>query len=241
MAEPGAPPAPFAPDPSDPAALALLRVLAASAVDAFIVTDLDARIQVWNGAAERLYGIDAVDAMGQVIYGLTRVRIVGDIDIPAWLPRQIALTSGGWHGRAIERPRLGRLQGHEVVVESTLSRLVDEAGRPVAVLNIKRDITPSYRLERELATLGNLVTATGQARSRAEIAQTSIDLLCTSTGADSGTIVRFDDEGATIVAEHGLNDQLGARIRAFADRSSPLFRASTDRARSSSATSISCR
>ena len=42
--------------------------------------------------------------------------------------------------------------------------------------------------------------------------------MCTSTGADSGTIVRFDDEGATIVAEHGLNDQLlGVQIRAFAD------------------------
>ncbi len=223
MAEPVAPPAPFAPDPSDPAALAFLRTLAASAVDAFMVTDLDARVRVWNAAAERLYGIDAVDAMGQVIYDLTHARIVGDVDIPAWLPRQIALTSGGWHGRVIERPRLGRLQGHDVVVETTLSRLVDETGRAVGVLSVKRDITPSYRLERELATLGSLATATGQARSRAELAQTAIDLLCTATGADFGAIVRFDGERAAIDAKHDVSAALQERIELLARRTSSLF------------------
>ena len=57
MAEPGAASGADRPDPVEWPTLALLRILAASAADAFIVTDLDARIEVWNAAAEQLYGI----------------------------------------------------------------------------------------------------------------------------------------------------------------------------------------
>ena len=211
VAEPDVAPAPLDPDPTESATLALLRVLAASADDAFIFTDLDARVTVWNAAAERLYGIAAGDALGQDIYGLTDATVVGEVDIPSWLPREIALATGAWHGRVIERPKVGRAIGREVVVEATLSRFVDERGDVDGILNIKRDITASYRLERELATLGSLATATGQARTMAEIAQSAIDLLCTATGAPYGVIIRIDGDRPALEAAHGVDAETSAR------------------------------
>ena len=223
MAVPDPAPAPTVPDPSDPAALALLRVLAASAVDAFIVTDLEARIRVWNAAAERLYGIDAGDAVGRVIFELTEGRIVGQAEVPRWMPREIALADGTWQGRVIERPVIGRKVKQELVFEVALSRLTDDSGRLLGILNIKRDITPSYRLERELATLGSLASTTGLTRSRSEIAQTAIDLLCTATGAEFGAIVRVEADGAEVDATHGLDAAAADRIEQLARRGTRLF------------------
>lgn len=223
MAEPETAPAPHDPDPTEPATLALLRVIAASADDAIIVTDLDARIRVWNAAADRLYGITADDALGRPIRDLTEATIVGEVDVPAWLPREIALATGVWHGRVVERPRVGRSVGREVVVEAALSRLVDERGEVRGLLNIKRDITASYRLERELATLGTLATATGRARSRAEIAATAIELLCAASGAEAGAIVRFDGDRAVIEAGHGLSGEMRSQVEVISQRPSPLF------------------
>ncbi len=223
MAEPDAAPAPTASDPADQPTLALLRMLAASAADAFIVTDLAARVQVWNPAAERLYGISAAEAIGNDIYPLTEARIVGEVDVPSWLPREIALATGAWHGRVVERPRVGRAVGQEVVVETALSRVVDEQGVVRGILSIKRDITASYRLERELATLGSLATATGAARSRSEIAQAAIDLLCTATSADSGLIMRLEGDGAVLEAAHGIEDEIATRAAALTRRGAPML------------------
>ena len=225
MAEPGTASAPNDPDLIDAATLALLRTLAASADDAFIVTDMDARILVWNAAAERLYGIDAEHALDQVIFTLTDARIVGEGNVPIGLPRETALTRGTWHGRVIERPTTGEAVGREVVVETAMSRLDAPDGTPRGVLNIKRDITASYRLEQELATLGTLATATGGARSRAEIAQAAIDVLCQATGARFGVIVRFASDGIAIDAAHEMDDEMRRQAVEMATRDTPVHQA----------------
>ncbi len=199
MADNDAPLLPPDPDPNDPATLALLHSVAASTDDAVIVTDLDAVVRLWNAAAERLYGIPAGEALGRVIYELTEGRVVGEVFVPIAEPRQIALTAGSWHGRVLERATIGRAIGREVVVETSLSRLEAADGTVRGVLSIKRDITASYRLELELATLGTLATATGHARTRHEIAQTAIDLLCAATAASGGMI--FDLEGTAVSVE----------------------------------------
>ncbi|MGZ8527214.1 MAG: PAS domain S-box protein [Candidatus Limnocylindrales bacterium] len=222
MAEPGAAPAPNDPDPTEAATLALLRTLAASADDAFSVTDMDARILVWNAAAERLYGIAAGDALGQVIFALTDAAVVGEGHIPIRLPREIALTSGAWHGRVIERPTTGDAVGREVVVETSLSRLVAPDGTARGVLNIKRDITASYRLEQELAALGSLATATGGARSRAEIAQAAIDVLCLASAARFGVIVWFEPDDVTVDAAHQMDDEMLRRVVDLAASDTPV-------------------
>lgn len=222
MADLDAPPVASDPDPDDPATLALLRSIAASADDALIVTDIDARVRLWNAAAERLYGISADDALGRVIFELTDAHVVGEVFVPIGLPREIALTSGSWHGRVIERATIGRAVGREVVVETSLSRLEAPDGTIRGVLSIKRDITPSYRLELELATLGALATATGRARTRTEIAQTAIDLLCASTSAPIGAILGLEGVAAAIEAAHGVDSSIADRAAALAVPGSPI-------------------
>ncbi len=224
VAELDAPMAPSDPDPNDPTTLALLRSLAASADDALIVTDLDARVRLWNAAAERLYGIAADAAIGRIIYELTVAHVVGEVYVPIGQPRETALISGSWHGRVIERATIGRAVGREVVVETSLSRLQAADGTVRGVLSIKRDITPSYRLELELATLGALATATGRARTRTEIAQAAIDLLCASTGAPVGLILGLEDVTAKVEAAHGV-EPVGERAATLAVLQTPIHTA----------------
>ena len=163
------------------------------------------------------------DAIGRPIVELTEATIVGDVDVPTWLPREIALATGAWHGRVIERPTTGRLAGREVVVEAALSRLADDQGTVTGVLNVKRDITASYRLERELATLGSLATATGTARSRAEIAQAAVDVLCSASSAEFGVILRFAEDRTTIDAAHGLEPGMPDQVAVLGQRRRPVF------------------
>ena len=126
---------------------------------------------------------------------------------------------------SVVRPTIGRAKGREVVVETALSRLVDAAGTVRGLLSIKRDISVSYRLERELATLGTLATATGQARTQAEIADAAIELLCSASASPIGLIARLDGDRADIIASHGVGAEVQARIAPMADPSSPMLAA----------------
>ncbi len=76
----------------------------------------------------------------------------------------------------------------ERVIDVVLSRLDDAQGRPAGVLSVKRDITASDRLERDLAALGSLVSATGEARSRGTLAARALEIAMASTGATQGVI-----------------------------------------------------
>ncbi|MEK6719600.1 MAG: ATP-binding protein [Chloroflexota bacterium] len=176
--------------------IAVLELVARTADDAIAVTDLDARVVIWNAASERLFGIPASLALGRSIFDLSEPFIVGRGD--ARDPRQTALATGSWRGRRIERARIGPNAGREVIVESALSRIDDSDGSAIGVISIRRDVTASVRLEQELAALGTLATATGVARTREEVADGAIGLLCTATRADYGVIIRHDD-GATVV------------------------------------------
>ncbi len=142
--------------------------------DAITVTDLEARIVIWNPAAERLFGIPATIAVGSVIYDLTDSSIVGGASPvglgPAIDPRIVTLGTGSWTGRRIERVLVGPTAGREVVVEAALSRLDAPDGSLIGILSVKRDVTGSVRLEQEFAALGTLATATGVAPTRAEVA-----------------------------------------------------------------------
>ncbi len=66
------------------AMFAALELMAGTADDAIAVTDLDARVHVWNPASERLFGIPATIALGRSIYELTESIMVfgGDLTDP---------------------------------------------------------------------------------------------------------------------------------------------------------------
>jgi PAS domain S-box-containing protein len=182
-----------------------LPTLADVLADAVVVTDMRRRIVIWNDGAERLYGIDRRDALDQPIDQVYDSTIVG-AGISSIGARMLALERGAWHGRIVDRPRLGRRSGEELVIETDLSRLDGPDGQPVGVISVKRDVTASVRLERELATLSSLVTATGDARSRAAFAKRALDVVASASGADHGAIVIAQDGGGRVLAGRDVPD-----------------------------------
>jgi PAS domain S-box-containing protein len=76
-------------------------------------------------------------------------------------------------------------------------------------------VADSARLERELATLSALATATGDTRSRAAFAERAMALLVEHTGAQHGAIAVMHEGTARIVASVGITEAI-ERATAFA-------------------------
>ena len=167
--------------------------------DAITVTDVHRRIVVWNEAASELYGIPASDALGVPIEDLFDSTVVGAGTSSAGA-RGMALERGSWRGRVADRPRLGRLVGREVVIEAVMSRIDGPDDEAVGVLSVRRDITDAVGLERELASLGSLTSATGEARSRETVAHRALEVIAATTGADHGGIVVAHGKAGRLLA-----------------------------------------
>jgi len=181
-------------------------------------------VLVWNAEAERLYGIAASDAVGRTIYELFDSTIVGQ-PLRQEAPRRITIETGVWRGRTIDVPRIGARIGREIAVEAVLSRLSAPDGSFSGIISIKRDITATVRLERELAALGTLATATGQARSVEELAQQAVIALCAATGASSALIVGHTDDDAHVLGSHQVDPRLIHSVESTGVSSSPIVAA----------------
>jgi PAS domain S-box-containing protein len=84
------------------------------------------------------------------------------------------------------------MAGQEVVADVLVTLLRGPDGRPMGALGVNRDVTDSARLEAEMAALGSLVVATDRARSKAEVADAALDILCRATGADAGLVTSME-------------------------------------------------
>lgn len=112
------------------------------ASDAVIVRGLDARILFWSRGAERTYGWQAEEALGQVIHELLHTRF------PMSMARTFAeaVARGEWEGELRQR----RKDGSEIIVTSRAALARTPDGRPRAFLMINRDITARKRMEEDL-------------------------------------------------------------------------------------------
>lgn len=114
--------------------------------DALIYAGTDGMIARWNGAATRLFGFEAGEAIGQSV----------DIIIPEhlraahWSGFDKALASGST--RLAGKPTLTRAvhkSGSKLYVEMTFALVKDDAGQVVGSVAVARDVTE--RVERERA------------------------------------------------------------------------------------------
>lgn len=192
--------------------------------DAVVVTDVHRRVIVWNAAAEALYGIRVQTALGTPIDHLFESTIVGAGTNSAGA-RAIALETGSWRGRVADVPKVGRHVGQERIVENVLTRLEGPDGEAVGVLSIKRDVTPSVRLEREIVALGELASASGETRSRSAAATRALDVLHANLGAISGVIAVADGPSNTVIARKGIPEAVADAISAVPWAESPAVRA----------------
>jgi diguanylate cyclase (GGDEF)-like protein/PAS domain S-box-containing protein len=120
--------------------------------DAISVTGTDARITYWNRGAERLFGWT-----GQEVTGKTKAElfIIGREEVPAGY--RAVLEHGDWSGEI----RKQRKDGATVTVESHLTLVRGDDGRPQSVLEIETDITQRKQAEQEIVNLAFFDPLTG--------------------------------------------------------------------------------
>src|SRR5581483_9947255 len=98
--------------------------------DAILVRDPISRVLSWNRGAEQLYGWTEQEALGHLTHSLLKTRFpIGLATLDAALEHE-----GQWEGELIHTCR----DGGTVIVESRQVLMRDEAGQPLAILEINR-------------------------------------------------------------------------------------------------------
>ncbi|HAS53091.1 MAG TPA: hypothetical protein DCS42_02655, partial [Nitrospiraceae bacterium] len=114
--------------------------------DAVVAVDNGYRITYWNQAAERLYNLKSVDAIGRLLkeaYDYTWIN--ADDERTA---QESLKSTGTWRGENIHVKK----NGEAIHVLSAVSVLKDESGAFVGMLAVMRDITQRRRMEDALQT-----------------------------------------------------------------------------------------
>jgi PAS domain S-box-containing protein len=120
--------------------------------DAILVRDLDNRIVFWNSGAEGTYGWSKEEALGQGIHQLLHTEFSQPLEeLEAEFLRQ-----GQWQGELCHT----RQDGRRIVVTSRWALQRDREGKPVAILEINRDITEQKRAEAGRTRLAAILEAT---------------------------------------------------------------------------------
>jgi PAS domain S-box-containing protein len=112
------------------------------AYDAILVHDLVGRITYWNQGAAELYGWTRGEAMGKVVHRL----LATEFPQPVESIETLVLEHVRWEGELIHTTRDGR----RLMVDSRWSLKRDEAGRPLAILEINHDVTARRQAEQAL-------------------------------------------------------------------------------------------
>jgi two-component system, cell cycle sensor histidine kinase and response regulator CckA len=123
---------------------ARLSCIVASSNDAIIATTIEGIVTHWNASAERLYGFEASEMLGQsiartfpsdgVAEAFRRVR-----DVAQGVPTESVITD-----------RLTKA-GDRITVSLTLSPIRDESGTCIGISSFIRDVTQQQRMQAELA------------------------------------------------------------------------------------------
>jgi PAS domain S-box-containing protein len=112
------------------------------AQDAVIVRDLDGKITFWNQGAIDTYGWRRKEAVRRVAHDLWQTRF----PCPLKEIEAVMATRGHWEGELEYTSR----DGKTIVVDSRWSLQRDERGKPIAVLEINRDVTRRKLAEEQL-------------------------------------------------------------------------------------------
>lgn len=113
-----------------------------SVTDAIISTDLDHRIKSWNKAAEELFGLKEREAIDQPVSTALLYSFLTDSREIAW---EKVNTEGKWKGEVLYKG----LDGKEIYLEISSSRIQDPEGRTVGYASIYRDTTDMHLMKKE--------------------------------------------------------------------------------------------
>ncbi len=179
--------------------------------DAIVGTDAGWRINAWNPAAERIFGLPAAAAIGR------RILELADVDTPfaegrLSSVREVLESRGRWSGRTTYRMRES---GRIVVGDVQVARLAGPDGAWGGAVAVVRDVTASARLE---AAFGGLAGISDPAARKSTevtaIALAALDTLARTTACTHAAIVAAEPDGSLrVVAQVGLPAEVEARLR----------------------------
>ena len=112
--------------------------------DAVIAVDLEQRVTFWNSGAERLYGLEAGEALGRKLTDAYQYRWLSTADEEA--AADSLRKTGSWFGENVHLKKNGR----RIHVESLVTRLEDDDGAAVGLLAVIRDVTERKKAEQAL-------------------------------------------------------------------------------------------
>lgn len=126
----------------------LAQALVRAAAEAMVVTDPDGIIRLWNGGAERVFGYQAGEAVGQSL----------DLIIPEkqrerhWAGYDKTMATG--HTRyggedLLKVPAMHR-DGRRLSIEFSVALLRDDAGRIAGISAVIRDVTQRWNEEKAM-------------------------------------------------------------------------------------------
>lgn len=120
-----------------------LAAIVESSDDAIISKNLDGIVTSWNPAAKRMYGYDASEMVGQLIF-----RIIPEdrLEEEHQILAKLRLGERIDHYETIRQTKDGRL----IPVSITISPIRDEAGNIIGASKISQDITERKRAEEAL-------------------------------------------------------------------------------------------
>jgi PAS domain S-box-containing protein len=195
-----------------------LAAIVESSDDAIITKTRDGTITSWNGAATRIFGYDALEAIGRHITMLFPVECLAEED------ELMARIARGDRVDHFETERL-RKDGCRVAVSITLSPVRDQHGRIVEISHIARDITGRRSLdaarhkaeqqvrERDQQLAGDLAAMTLMQRVSMRLVRADdvstlmnemLDAAIEITGADMGTVQLLEGAALKIRAHRGF-------------------------------------
>jgi PAS domain S-box-containing protein len=140
-------------------AQARLAAIVESSDDAIIGNDLDGMIRSWNGAAERLYGYPAREALGK------HVSLIVPQERRSELAAILDRLSRGERVPAFETEGVRR-DGTRLQISLALSPVRDASGQVIGTSAIARDVTERIRMEaavRDMAERLEDISAAGPA------------------------------------------------------------------------------
>lgn len=128
------------------AKLAYQAMLLQGVSEAIIATDLQFKITGWNKAAERLYGWDKAEAVGQSLDQLLQEQLLDQTHDAAV---QQLFETGLWQGELIHSHK----EGYTIEIEGVVTLLRDDQGQPTGVISINHDIRQQKQAERRYHNL----------------------------------------------------------------------------------------
>lgn len=118
------------------------------ATDPIMVRDLDGAVRFWNSGAEKLYGWKREEILGTNLHEVLKTTF----PVPFSRIMSSLEETQRWEGNLVQQTR----DGEEITVAYRKALKTDEAGNPVAILEIGRDMTATLRAEQGLRTAEKL-------------------------------------------------------------------------------------